>query len=122
MSVKFLFKTIMTDNDKNIDLEYLPSIGHIVNKITGKNICRLPHGDMRPYINFKIEFEEYHYDQIYQPGSQTSQAIQSNTQYKNIISKRIYHLYMYLNIKQILSLPSTRNKINQYEYRKRARP
>jgi hypothetical protein len=95
MNVKFLFKVVRIENDRNIDIEYIPSVGTIIDKNNNNNVLyKLPITELKPFFYFKLEFDNYQYESIYQPKTDS---------YKDILMKRIYHLYLYLNIKALLS-------------------
>lgn len=92
MAVKLLYNSV-TISDSNIDISYNPSNGLIYNKNTNASLCHLTQREIKPYFFYKVEFDSYHYAQIYSS---------KNDSYKTQLISSTYKIYLYLNINAIL--------------------
>ncbi|XWV26081.1 putative ring finger protein [Tupanvirus soda lake] len=103
MKIKLLFNVINIDNDL-VDPIYIPRTGIIVDKNTGNIIHRFAELEMTNFFYFKVEFSHYVYDTIYLPKTKC---------YKNKLSKRVYHIYLYLQINTIIKDANTTKTLYQ---------
>ncbi|XWV24834.1 mg595 protein [Tupanvirus deep ocean] len=92
MKIKLLFNIINIDNDL-VDPVYIPKTGIIVDKHTGNVIHRFAELEMTNFFYFRVEFSHYEYSSIYLPKTKS---------YKNKLSKRVYHINLYLQIDAII--------------------
>jgi hypothetical protein len=90
--IKLLFNTINIDNDQ-IDPIYIPKYGTILDKHNGSVLHKLKFTEISKFFYFKIEFDDYRYTDYY---------LSKNNAYCSKMSKRIYNLYLYLNLSTIL--------------------
>ena len=103
MKVKILFNTINLENEA-IDPIYIPQSGTITDKHSGNILYKFIELEATNYFYFKIEFSHYQYILLYQPKSLS---------YKNVVAKRIYNLYLYLNISAISNISNISKTLNR---------
>jgi hypothetical protein len=92
MKIKLLFNTINLDNDM-VDPIYIPKSGIIIDKHSGNILYKFTELEMSDFFYFRIEFSHYQYVPMYQSKT---------CAYKNRMTKRIYNLYLYLDIPAII--------------------
>lgn len=93
MNEKILY-ALITLKDRYVVPQYVPSKGIIVCRNTNDIIFRLPSIEIKKYFYFELTFDHYQYDEFYQPHSNN---------YRHKISKRVYKMYMYINLPEILN-------------------
>jgi len=91
MNTKLLFNTI--DIGDQTDPVYIPKTGTIIDKNIGTVLYKFPELEITNFFYFKIEFATYQYTSYYLPKTGG---------YQNRMSKRVYHLYLYLNMNAII--------------------
>lgn len=89
MRTRFLVANIKINSNKKYDLVYIPQSGIIINNFDSEIIYEFEELEMSNFFYFRIEFDKYKYDKYYQPTTQS---------YTNKLSKRIYNLFLYLNL------------------------
>ncbi|AZL89264.1 ring finger protein,ANK-FNIP containing [Megavirus baoshan] len=96
MKSQLVYNVIHLQN-KNIDPIYIPSLGIIVDNISGKLIHKLSINNKNKYYNIELIFCNYQYAKIYEPFNDLL-----NKSYSKYIYSKKYNIVLNLNIKNLL--------------------
>lgn len=103
MKVKLILK-IFHICSSNVDPEYIPSRGIIIDNNNNETIYKIREIEMSDFFYFKLEFDSYKYDDYYDPKADG---------YTKILCAKVYHLVIYLRLGKIFESKGKNIKLNR---------